>query len=213
MIGYRLQSKELDALRKRASALGQADAASLVGGRAAANLVKDHLFALDSRANKLGGPRTHFYSAAAKSVSEPRTAGGVVAFDITKVGLALRWLGGTVTAGSGISSATGGPTKYMAIPARTEAMGKPPSEFPDLIFVPRRNGGAMLVQALQTQVSISGRKNKTVTRGSVVGGLVFYWLVTETTNAPDPTVMPTREELIETTAGAISTYLSGRLAS
>jgi hypothetical protein len=213
MIGYRLQSKELDALQKRAAVLGKKDEAGIAGANAAAELTRDHLFALDSRANKLGGPRTHFYSAAAKSVSLPRASGGIVAFDVTKIGLALRWLGGTVHAGAGISSATGGPTKYLAIPARTEAVGKPPSEFPDLQFIPRRGGGAMLVQALQTKVSISGRKNKTVTRGAEVGGLVMYWLATETTNAPDPTVMPTKEELTETTVGAISAYLSGRLAS
>lgn len=213
MIGYRLKSEQLQELSRRAAAIGQKQEVAMVGGRAAANLTKDHLFALDSRANKLGGPRTHFYSAAAKSVSAPHATGGTVSFEITKLGLAQRWLGGTIKAGAGPSSAGGGLTKYLAIPARTEAVGVPPSAFPDLQFIPRRNGGAMLVQALQTKVSISGRKRFKTTRGAEIGGLVMYWLVTSVTQKPDPTVMPTEEELLEAAASAMSTYLAGRLAS
>jgi hypothetical protein len=213
MIAYRIQSKKLDELRKRGAALWKDNSARLVAGRAVANEVKDHLFALDSRANKLGGPRSHFYSAAAKSVADPQASGEKVTFEITKIGLALRWLGGTVKAGASTSSATGSLTKYLAIPARTEAVGKPPSEFPDLKFIPRRNGGAMLVQALQTTVSISGRKRIKITRGSEVGGLVMYWLVKQTTNRPDPTVMPTEEQMLETAVDAMGQYISRRLAS
>jgi len=210
MIGFRLQSKNLDELRAKAATIGQEDELGLVGGRAAANLTKDHLFALDTRVNQLGGPRTHFYSSAAKSVSQVQKRGGVVAFDVTKLGLTQRWLGGTITAGKGISSASGGPTKYLTIPARAETYNVPPSAFSDLKFVPRRGGGAMLVQALQTTVSIG---KKAVARGIQLGGLVMYWLVKSVTQKPDPSVMPTEEELLNTASTAMGQYLSRRLAS
>jgi len=213
VIVWRLQNKEMAELRKKIEASAEKYDMLLVGGRAVVNLVKDHLFALDERGNKMGAPRTHFYSAAAKSVSQVERDGDAVSFSITKIGLAQRWLGGTIKAGQGTSSATGGPTKYLAIPARTEAVGVPPSEFPDLKFIPRRGGGAMLVQALQTQVSITGRKKKTITRGSVVGGLVMYWLVKSVTQLPDPSVMPTDEEMLGAAHDAIDSYLSRRLAS
>ncbi len=213
MIAYKLQSKEIEALKAKAAVIGEVDNLGLVGARAAANVTKDHLFALDSRANPLGGVRTHFYSSAAKSVSDPRVRGGEISFTITKIGLAQRWLGGTITAGTGTSSVSGKPTKFLAIPARAEAYNQPPSRFPDLHFVPRRGGGGMLVEALQTKVSIAGRKNKTVTRGSEAGGLVMFWLVKEVHQKPDPSVMPTEGELLTASTTAMGQYLARRLQS
>lgn len=208
MIGYRLQSDELAALQKRAG-----DAAAEVGmvaARAAAGLTRNHLYSLDTRANKLGGACTHFYMKAGDSVSDPTATGNTFSFNITKLGLAQRWLGGDIEAGKGISSATGEPTKFLAIPARAEAYGKPPSAFPDLVFVPRPNGEAMLVQALQTLVGY-GKKGPR-SRGER-GGLTMYWLVEKVHQDPDPTVMPTEKELTDAAVQAGSEYLERSLAS
>ena len=214
MISIRLKSEELAALQKQAEKIGAGDDLALVMGRAAAGLTRDHLYALDqSRPNKLGGKRTNFYQKAGDSVSDPAASAGVVSFTITKTGLAQRWLGGDIEAGSGISSKTGEPTKYLSIPARAETYGEPPSAFTDLVFVPRKNGGAMLVQALQTQVSISGKKRITVTRGQLLGGLVMYWLVDKVTQEEDPTVLPTEEELLEVAIGSGSQYLQRSLTA
>jgi hypothetical protein len=213
MIGMRLQSKGLNELREKAAAIGAQSEMAVAGANAAANVTSDHLFALDSRGNAFGGKRTNFYSKAAKSVSLAQPTSGGASFTITKLGLAQRWLGGTIRAGAGTSSSTGRLTKYLAIPARSEAYGQPPSAFPDLQFVPRRNGGAMLVQALQTKVSISGRKKKLVSRGSEAGGLVMYWLVKSVTQEPDPSVMPTEEELLNAATAEMNNYLVRRLAS
>src|SRR5215469_3007203 len=123
MIGFKLQSKELDDLRKKAESIGAVDEVVKAGAIAAAELTRQHLFERDAIGNKMGGTRTHFYSDAAKSVSDPEATGGVATFTITKQGLAQRWLGGDIEAGKGLSSVTGEPTKYLSIPARTETYG------------------------------------------------------------------------------------------
>jgi hypothetical protein len=212
MISLLLKSDALIDLQKKAQAIGKETDAAMVGARGAANLVRNHLFNLDqSGANQMGGVRTHFYSSAAKSITEPEQIGeGNVAFSITKVGLAQRWLGGTITAGKGISSSSGGPTKYLAIPARSEAYGKTPAEFDDLTFVPTRAGHAMLVQALQTEM-VKGKGKDFHTRE--VGGLVMFWLTTEVTQQPDPAVMPTEDDINEAARYSMDNYLSRLLAT
>jgi hypothetical protein len=217
MINIQINTAQVRQAAARASGFG-AQILS-IAARAVANLVKNHLFERDTRGNALGGKRTHFYSTAAKSV-ETATADGAASITITKIGLAQRWLGGTIRAGAGISSATGGPTKYLAIPARAEAYGRTPAEFSDLKFVPRRNGGAMLVQAHQTLVAgftKKGAQRKLGARGTTpgsageAGGLVMFWLVTEVTQQPDPTVMPTEEAMHAAAATSIESYLARRL--
>lgn len=189
----------MGALQEKVQSVAQEGARR--GAHAVAGVVRDHLYDLNSRRHRPGGPITpQFYADAAKSVSVTDST-----VSITKLGLAQRWLGGTIRAGSGTSSATGLATKYLAIPARAEAYGHPPSDFHDLLFVPRKNGGAMLIQALQTLVAWG--KTGPRSRGER-GGLVMYWLKTEVTQAPDPTVMPTEEEMISAAAEAINDYLN-----
>jgi len=211
MITLRLQTEALTELEVKARKMGKESDVALVGAQAAADLTSDHLFRLDeTNANHMGGERTHFYASAAKSVQPAKVEGRGAAFIITQIGLALRWLGGTITAGKGASSATGGPTKYLAIPARSEAYGKTPGEFDDLQFVPRGPGRGMLVQALQTAITF-GKKLKSGARDfhtSTVGGLVMYWLVTSVTQQPDPNVMPSEKALGEAARLHMDNYLS-----
>ena len=213
MLAFALRTERLAELQRKASDAGMAGETALVGARAAANFTKDYLFSLDeSQPNRLGGARTHFYSQAAKSVENPTQSGaGDVAFNINKAGLAQRWLGGTIRAGAGTSSATGGPTKYLALPARAEAHGKTPGEFDDLEFVRRKNGAAMLVQAMQTQITRGKRKGDFST--TTVGGLVMFWLVKEVDQDPDPEVMPSETALAGAAADAMDEYLAYKLRS
>lgn len=214
-ISIKLKTDALDDLAQKGAELGKSRQVALVGARGAANLVRNHLFALDeSAANQMGGPRTHFYSDAAKSVTEPEPTANGAMFTITKVGLAQRWLGGTIKAGAGTSSATGGPTKYLAIPARAEAYGKTPGEFEDLVFIPRGPGRAMLVEALQSKI-IEGKKRKSGARDystEAAGGLVMFWLVSEVTQQGDPNVMPTQADLEEAARYPMQNYISRLLS-
>ena len=216
MITTKVQAPVLDELLVKAGKIGQEGQVALVGAEAVADLVRRHLFNLDAeQPNKLGGPRTHFFYNAAKSVEQPKLSGAEAKVRIPWTGLAQRWLGGHIEAGAGTSSSSGGPTKYLAIPARAEAYGKTPGEFDDLQFVKLKGDRAMLVQAMQTQF-ISGKKLKNGQRDYstvTVGGLVMFWLVTSVDQAPDPHVMPAESEMVEAARYHMDNYLSRQLAS
>lgn len=212
MIRYTLQSNDLADLQKSLTSDRLRNDVALAAGRGAADRIKEHLLDLDAkRPNKLGGTRTHFYASAADSVSEPQFSGGSVSFSIAKVGLAQRFYGGPIHAGVGTSSVTGNPTKYLAIPACSGAYGLPPDTSSNLQFIPRRNGGAMLVMPLQS-VTADG-KREPGRHGSKARGLVMYWLVASVNQKPDPSVLPADADLFEAATVAASQYLSERLQS
>jgi hypothetical protein len=202
MISIHLQSETLQSLLQTAGKLGHGQDAALAGARGAAALVRRHLLALDvSSPNKLHGPRTHFYARAAQAVQEPVPESQGASFTIDHTGLAQRRFGGRIEAGKGTSSATGRTTQYLAIPARPESYGRKPGDFAGLVFIRSRNGGARLVQQLQT------------TGGSSATSPVMFWLVTAVRQLPDPKVLPGGPELAGAAAGAMDNYLAQLLAS
>lgn len=155
-------------------------------GRSVVNQLKAHFYNLNSsRANKLGGRRTQFYSQAAKSTQYQARSDGVTV-SVNHVGIRQRLQGGTITPVKG---------KYLTIPAIAEAYGKRAREFDNLHFIPTRRGGA-LVENDATRVSFGKKGAKA--KGET-GGRVYYWLVPSVVQKPDPTVVPTESE-IEATA-------------
>lgn len=211
-LAIRLQTAALDDLLATAKKVGSGQDAALAAARGVRNIVRSHLFNLNVRS-----PRTDFYAKAAQSVSEAQPEGKGAAIVIAQVGLAQRWLGGDIKAGVGTSSATGGLTQYLAIPARDEAHDKTPGDFDDLGFVPRGNGKAMLVQALQT--SIVGSRGKILKHPekradvNTTGGLVMFWLVPEVHQEPDASVMPSGQDMDIAARAGVENYLSGLLAT
>jgi hypothetical protein len=213
MIGVTIQNKQLTDLRKRAEEIGESDNVARVGIRGVANFLRDWFFGLDSsRPNKFGGARTHFFAGVARAIQTPEVNGAVTSVSINHLGLAQRIFGGIIRAGKGISSLTGKFTKFLAIPARAEAYGKTPGQFHDLEFVreKRGNGGAMLVQALQSVVSF-GKKG--VRKVGDRGGLVMFWLVKQVDQKPDPTIMPDDSAITNAAIVPAESYLARRLAS
>jgi hypothetical protein len=154
--------------------------------KAVAEKVKQHLKLRDhTHANRLGGKRSHFYFQAAESVRGTPTVDGAEV-TINKLGLRQRWLGGTIRAKN---------AKLLAIPARAEAVGVSPRNFPgDLKFIKFRSGAMALVK-------VGGPRSRTA-------GLVEYWLKEEVYQRPDPTVLPTPAELINVASEAMGDYLS-----
>jgi len=217
MIALKISSEPLTRLHAQAAKLGHAEDAGMVGGRAVRQLLVDCFAVLDdSRANKMGGERSHFYAKVAKSTTNPQPlGGGAVVIEINQVGFAQRWLGGEIKPGKGTSSSGGGPTKYLAIPARSEAYGKAPGEFDDLEFVPfksgRRGRGGMLVQTLQTAF-VKGKK-KGEFHTTTQGGLVMFWLVDHVDQEADPTVMPPESLMLERATTATEGYVTRLLAT
>ena len=201
MITLRITSDPLNELLAKARAVGQEGDMALAGAVGAANLVRNHLFDLDNkRANQMGGKRSHFYTQAAESVQEAQVSGASASFQITKIGLAQRWLGGEIKAGEGTSSVSGGPTKYLAIPARAEAYGTTPKSWAgELEFVPLGRNRGMLVEIFKT--SLLGKNGKRLKNPAAradqntTGSLVIFWLVPSVNQKADPTVMPTQEAM------------------
>jgi hypothetical protein len=187
-----------------------------VMGRAAANLVRDHLVEHNQEnPNKMGGERTNYYTGAARATHFDLVGDGAV-ISINQVGMSLHYYGGTVVPGAKTSAFTGKPTQYLTIPARAEAHGHRASEFPDLIVLWGKNGPYALARAISQQVDFVNHKAKKAGEfiakytqaGAIQGGEVMFWLVKSATISPDPTVIPSEEEFSEAINSAVSECMS-----
>lgn len=157
-----------------------------IAGRAGVNTFKGHFRRLDnSRHNKLGGPRSHFWSAAADATNFRVVPEGAE-INVAHTGVALRYHGGTVRPVN---------AKALAIPARPEAYGRLPRdpELPELFVIRRRAGGAALAAR--------------------VGGAlqIYFWLVKSARHDPDPSVLPTEEYLSHNVRTAVMSYLDRQI--
>ena len=187
-----------------------------VMGRSIAQTLKEHFYDLDAkRANAMGGKRTHFYADAAKGVQQPRIESDGLAVDVNKLGLRLRYFGGTVRPGKSKSWKTGRPTQWLAVPASVDAYGRRTQEFDfsaggagNLRFVFFRPGLAGLVENLSTVIT---RTNKGVYKPvrSTIGAVVF-WLKKSLTYKADPSVFPEERKMTGPAFSAAGQYL-GRL--
>jgi len=191
-----------------------------VMGRAATNLVREHLFDRNKEnPNKMGGERTGYYASAARATHFDVSGDGVT-ISINQVGIALHYYGGTVTPGAHASSFSGKPTQYLTIPARAEAYGHRASEFSDLIVLWGKNGPYALARAVSTAISFVRPRNfkagdalkaghyLTVKSRGEQGGEIMFWLVKKATIQPDPDVLPSAEEFEAAMSDAVSELLS-----
>lgn len=191
-----------------------------VGARGVANLCRAHFDELDqSRANELGGRRTHFWRQVKKSVQNPVVAGTTATVSINHVGIRQRLQGGVIRAGKSINRKTGRPTRFLAIPLRAEAYGIRPAERDDLDYIPGKDAGlgsavgGVLVESRKTLLKRVRRKDGIRMRAAgEVGGLALYALVTRVYQAPDPSVMPTSDAMGTAAVVAMSQLLAARAA-
>lgn len=172
--------------------------------RALVNRISDHLFKLNAeRPNKLGGPRTNFYSQAARSVSGQSQPGEVVV-SISHVGFRQRLEGGVIRPVR---------AKMLTIPAVPEAHGKRAGEFHNLRLAVI-GGRPALVETQATRIRV-GRARKDGTRkvtplNSSLGNKVIFWLARSVNQAADPTVLPTTPEMAAAALDAVSQWLDRR---
>jgi hypothetical protein len=175
--------------------------APAIAGHAGELLVKERLTEADlSRPNALGGTRTHFYAdAAAGTHSELVPEGALIS--INQVGIRQRVLGGTITPVN---------SKYLTIPARAEAYGHRAAEFGDLVVVFGRGGVPIaLARAWQSPIRI-GRPRRDGTRrighSDEAGGEILFWLVDSVTQQPDPSLLPSDQELVDRISSDLQAY-------
>lgn len=165
-----------------------------------------------SHPNKLGGPRTNYWSGIAEKINPADTlevAGKSATVTLggpTMPGLMRAFGDVTITPGTKTPGA-----KYLALPARSESYGKRPGEFNNLVVFWGKNGPAGLMEAPATKTTLvparQNKKGETVpahySRGQVTGGLVMFWFAKSVTQPQDRSLLPTAEEWSESaTAGA-----------
>jgi hypothetical protein len=175
--------------------------------RKVADATRDHLKERDrNHPNKLGGKRSHFYWNAAETVQGSPTVEGAV-ITINQLGLRQRWLGGDIYPVH---------AKMLAIPARAEAYGVSPKDFPgDLTVIKFRSGAMALVKDEQTHTVDdagnirvrSAERGQRKTRKRTVG-LVEYWLKDHVYQAPDSDVLPSPETILNAAIEGAGEYFT-----
>lgn len=174
--------------------------------------VANHLTGLNSRS-----PNTGFYASAARGVEvESDASRGLVR--IPELGFALRYYGGTVKPGIGISSYTGKLTEALAIPTDDVPIVGPsdarhrqrPGDAGLLAFIPNRKEGSksigFLIEGVEKTVTRGKNKGKTRTVPKP-GGDLLYILAEEVTHNPDPSVLPTDAEFLSSAGDAAVDYI------
>ena len=185
-----------------------------IAGMAMKEAVQQHLYAIASdaehhrTADSLGAVRTGLYTKAADHTHDPEVEGEdvAVAIEDENGALAQRYFGGDIAAPEG---------HLLTIPARTEAYGKRAREFSNLRLIMFPSGAGALVEREAT-VLRGGKRGARALAGSLagsrkgdkIGGLLFYWLVQSVHQDPDPSILPTDQELLEPALRNVSSYIS-----
>ena len=132
----------------------------------------------NSRPNKLGAPRVHFWSRM-RNATTSQARGDRVAIIVNAIGLGLRIHGGTIKP-KGVNKLTGKPLQFLTIPTIL-GYGKRAGENKNQKLKPMRvNGRPALV--LDTPDAKTNPQ-------------VYYWLARQATIHKDPTILPTQEAI------------------
>jgi hypothetical protein len=183
-----IKSDNIDKVLADVDRLGRAitsDDVKLIMGRAVRNVIVTHFveIANDSAHHKtarsLGAASTGVYEEAARGTSQPDVSSEGVTISIHQVAIAQRFFGGTIQPVT---------AKFLAIPARSETYGKRPREFENLRFILFKSGAGALV----SKEAPEGTRRTRIAGSSQQLGLIFFWLVKQVTQQPDPTVLPTK---------------------
>lgn len=155
-----------------------------VMGRAIAGEMRRNFTDLDrTRANEMGGQRTHFYAQARRGVQQPELDGDGVKVTTVHVGIAQRYFGGDIVPRQ---------SRYLTIPTHPEAYGHRAREFAlQAVFFPGGTG----VLAERDDDSKTGL------------GAVFYRLLRRVRQEPDETVLPSAEDMQQAAAQAGAEYI------
>jgi hypothetical protein len=141
---------------------------------AVAESIRQHLVARDQIPNRLGGRRTHFYAAAARSTfwTASNSEGTV---HIAKDGFRQRYLGGTIKPVK---------AKALAIPVSPESHGRTPAEF-----------GSELRLVILGGTAANSNTTALLVLGNEPTAPVLFILVKQVTQEADPTVLPDPEAM------------------
>lgn len=177
-------------------------------GRAGVNIVRNHLFEVnDARPNKLGGKRTNFFAAAARSANFREESDGVTV-SINQVGIGLQYFGGTIKPQN---------SKALTIPAIAEAHGKRAGEIPHLKLVWPKGANRGWLEQEEHTVSKTTRDRRKGHEGElrvktrkVLGGKIFFWLVAKAAIQGDRSILPSESLIMDSARSAILNALRAK---
>lgn len=151
----------------------------------------------------LGGRK--FWGEAAESTTATADA-NVATLTVSKVGVRLRWRGGMVLPGKGVSSVTGKPTELLALPQSSDD-SMPGDVLAPLVFVGAKRGKqrGVLVEGERRTVK-RGKRKGSVQLLAKPGGMVYFRLVTDTSHTADPHVLPSDEAMRTAVKGGAEQY-------
>lgn len=173
--------------------------------RSVENSMRDNFAQLESdRPNKLGGKRQHYY-AGARDATEFRIDGDSAFVFTRQTGMRMRYFGGTIEAGKGISSATGQPTKYLTIPANAEAYGHTAADFGDLEVLWGRDGPYALGLVERRTIA---RPDGTYGAGRAQSTEVMFWLKKSVDIPEDHSMLPAFDKISEDVRSDFNSYVA-----
>ncbi len=193
----------VDAQRNRITGLAEfltGTQAKQAAGNGLRKKIVSHLQGLGPN-KRFPGATTGYYAQAAESATPPQATADGVEVGITQKGFRQRLLGGH------IRQNTPGKT-YLTIPGQALSYGRLAPEFGGLKFTFARNEEGYLMPALVAtdNLVLSGLKTRRrrkkgdpygplPPRTPLEAGDVVYWLIRQVNQNPDPTVLPTVDEM------------------
>lgn len=188
-------------------------------GRAVVERLRQHFYNLNEQRHR-GAYGGGYYADAAEGTYLADDGGGNVAAEVSRVGIKMRLLGTAYLPGGILQPKRG---KYLSIPATFDTIGKSPTDYGDLRLLFGRQKGTGQIGPIGLMGGEGGAKTKetgkqlrltsTITRPGgrkktlTSEGEVLFWLRLWVTQAPDPTVTPTTDELETAGAEAGMAYL------
>ncbi len=186
----------ISAALKQVDRAARSRALRTVMGAAVAALLVANFEKLDAERHK-NETGVRYYAGAARSVQRPQVTGDDVVVAVNQEGIAQRYYGGTITAGS-----NGSGKKWLTIPAIPAALGRRAGSFSNLKFVFFKGKDlAALVSDDATKVKYKGspkaKKERSVNLVPREDGRlpVVYWLKRSVTQKADPSVIPDEDTL------------------
>jgi hypothetical protein len=164
--------------------------------------VQQNLRDLDvSRANRLGGERTHYFAQAAEETEWTMEGNDHAIVSVRQIGIALKYFGGTVTAGVGTSCATGEKTRFLTIPVHPSAYGVRACDIPGLKVISGPRGPFALGFVTVNHI---GHESGGSTRTREVE--IFYLLKESIEIAADKAMLPSPTRLAAVVGAGLRDY-------
>jgi hypothetical protein len=187
-VAFKIEAEELQDVVTAVDALGgeiTGDDVRRVMGNAVRNVLRDHFAAIaqdeahHKTARGFGVAPTGVYEEARQNTQEPELEADGVSISINQVAITRLFFGGDFEASD----------KLFSIPARTEARGKSPLEFDNLIFILFPSGAKAWAGTKETS-----RGKKKIGHAE---SLVYFWLAEHVHQEPDPSVLPDEDKMLD----------------